>query len=143
DRAVVEPGVLARTQVDPRLLGEALLFDEFRVQREERLRLAGVQAGVALVNVDRHGRVVQCGIARREQRALELFGRREQALDGDLVLAALARIGIAAAGWVEPHRARRQQGGLVFWPELQRLRAGLPVGEGDGEGRGVAVALRV
>src|SRR6478736_59456 len=66
DRAVVEPGVLARTQVDPRLLGEALLFDEFRVQREERLRLAGVQAGVALVNVDRHGRVVQCGIARRE-----------------------------------------------------------------------------
>ena len=61
DGAVVEPGVLAGAQVDPRLLGEPLLFDERRVQGEQRLRPAGVQPGVALVDVDGHGRVVQRG----------------------------------------------------------------------------------
>ena len=68
---------------------------------------------------------------------------REQALDRDLVLAALAGVGIGAAGRVEAHRARRQEGDLVVGPPLQRLRAGLAVGEGDGERRGVAVALQV
>ena len=72
-----------------------------------------------LVDVDGHGRVVQRREARRQQRAVELLGRREQALDGDLVLAALVGVGIGAAGRVEPHHARRQQGDRVVGPPLQ------------------------
>ena len=143
DGAVVEPGLLAGAQVDPRLLGEPVLVDEPRVQREQRLRPPGVQPGVAAVDVDGHGRVVQRREARRQQRAVELLGRREQALDGDLVLAALVGIGVGAAGRVDADHARRQQGHRVVGPPLQRLGAGLPVGEGDGERRGVAVALQV
>ena len=82
-------------QVDPRLLGQPALLDEPRVEGEQRLRPAGVQAGVALVDVDGHGGIVQRREARRQQRAVELLGRREQALDRDLVLAAFVGIGIA------------------------------------------------
>src|SRR5690242_111276 len=57
DRAVVEAGLLARTQVDPRLPGQPVLLDELRVEREERLRPSGIQSGVALVDVDGHRRV--------------------------------------------------------------------------------------
>ena len=85
----------AGAQVDPRLLGEPLLLDEPRVQGEQRLRPAGVQPGVTAVDVDGHRRVVQRREARRQQGAVELLGRREQALDGDLVLAPLVGVGIA------------------------------------------------
>ena len=50
DGAVVEPGLLAGAQVDPRL-GQPALVDEPRIEREQRLRPPGVQAGVAAVDV--------------------------------------------------------------------------------------------
>ena len=97
DGAVVETGRLARAEVDPRLLGQPALLDQPRIEGEQRLRPAGVQAGVALVDVDGDGGIVERREARRQQRAVQLLGRREQALDGDLVLAAFAGIGIGAA----------------------------------------------
>ena len=74
---------------------------------------------------------------------MQLLGRREQSLDRDLMLAALVGVGIGAAGRVEPHHPRRQQGDRIVRPPLHGLGAGLPVGEGDGERRRVAVALQV
>ena len=136
-------GFLARAQVHPRHLGQPLLVDQPRVEGEQRLRPPGVQPGVAAIDVDGHRRVVQRREARRQQGAVQLLGRREQALDRDLVLAALVGVGICAAGRVEPHHARRQQGYRIVGPPLHGLGPGLPVGEGDGERRRVAVALQV
>ena len=90
-------------------LGQPALLDQPRVQGEQRLRPPGVQAGVAAVDVDGDRRVVERGKARRQQGAVELLGRREQALDRDLVLAALVGVGIAAGRRVDARHARRQQ----------------------------------
>ena len=123
-RAVVEADLLAGAQVDPLHLRQPALVDQPRIQREQRLRPPGVQPGVAAVDVDGHRGVVQRREARRQQRAVELLGRREQPLDGDLVLAALVGVGIGAAGRVDPHHARRQQGQRVLGPPLHGLACG-------------------
>ncbi len=108
-RPVVEAYLLAGAQVDPVHLRQPALVDQPRIQREQRLRPPGVQSGVAAVDVDGHRGVVQRRVARRQQRAVELFGRRQQSLDGDLMLAAFVGVGVGARGRVDADHARRQQ----------------------------------
>ena len=120
-----------------------LLVDQSRIQGEQRLRAAAVQAGVTAVDVDGDRGSDQRGEARRQQAAVELLGRCEQALDGDLVLASFGGVGIGAAGRVDAHDPGGQQRLRVVGPPLHGLGTDLPVGEDDGERRRVTVALQV
>src|SRR6202012_198392 len=86
-RALVDPHLVADAQVDPLDPVEPVLVDEARIQGVQRLRPAGVQSGITGIDVDGNRRGVQRGKARRQQGSLELFGRCEQTLDGDLVFA--------------------------------------------------------
>ena len=142
-RALVEPHLVADAQVHPFDPGEPVLVDEARIQRVQRLRPTAVQAGVAGVDVDGDRRGDQRGKARRQQGALELLGRREQTLDGDLMLATFGGVGIRPGGRVDARDARGQQRPRIVGPPLHRRGAGLPVGEDHGERRRVAVALQI
>ena len=62
--AVAEINLLADGEVDPLHFVQSLLLDEPVVQAEQRLRPAGVQPGVAAVDVDRDGGVTHGGKAR-------------------------------------------------------------------------------
>ena len=60
-RAVVEPHFLPEFEIGALDLCESLLLDQGVVECEQRLRAPCVQAGVAAVDVDRDGRVLECG----------------------------------------------------------------------------------
>ncbi len=89
--AVVETNLLTEREVDPLEFGQPLLLDEPVVEAEQRLRASGVQPGVAAIDVDRDGRVLHLRETGRQQFAVHLLGRREQACDGELVLSPLIR----------------------------------------------------
>ena len=112
------------------------------VEVEQRLRPAGVQPGVAAVDVDRDRGVVHGGELRRQQLAVHLLGGREQPGDRDLALTPFVG-GIEARRRVETQRARRQQALRVVRLELNCLGPLLPVRERHGEGGGIAMALQV
>ena len=77
-----------------------------RRQRLGQQHGAGVQAGVALVDVDRHGRVVHPRETGAEDGAVERRRGREQPLDGDLLRPPLRQVGVQPGRRVEAHDAR-------------------------------------
>ena len=140
--AIIEAHLFALRQVDPLDLREPLLLDQPGVQREQRLRPAGVQPGVTAVDVDGDGGIVERRETRRQQRAVELLGRSEESGDRDLLFASLLRR-VQPGGRVDADRAGGEQRLSVVGPPLDGLGPLLTIREGDGERRRVAVALQI
>ena len=90
--SVRESPRLSRSKVHTILFDQPSLVDHLRIQREDRLRNAGIQTRIALVDVDRDRRITRIGKRRSQKRPTEGRGRREESLDGNLILPALVRI---------------------------------------------------
>src|SRR5699024_8761266 len=102
-----------------------------------------VQAGVALVDVDRHRRVVHPRETGAEYVAVERGGRCEQPLDGDLLLKAIVDVRVHAGWRIKAHDAGGEKSQQVRRLPLHCVCTGLAVGERDRERGREAVTLEV
>ena len=144
--AVGKLGGFALFEVDAGFLSQLTRVHQVAVEGEQPLRATGVQARVAAVDVDSHGRVLHRRVGGLQQRTLftsELGSRGEQALDCNLVLAALEQVRVHARWWVETQSTRGQEEGRVIRAELDNRGTRLTIRPGHLKGRGKAVPLQV